>query len=177
MISNPALELINLQVATLFVIDADGRMRYINEPGYQESELKPAPRFFLGRTLQGNIWHFRYDLPDALVNDLEQLCRTEPVPENLATYPYNGEAIRAALNQHAPITQEFRGPAYRIPDSARLPGNVMIISAATAHLLEAYFPWTLQEPPAFARNHPGREGTTLAAGHADRIPIDSSRFL
>jgi hypothetical protein len=138
-----ALHLIAIQISTLFVCDADGRLRYIREPGYAESELDPAPRFFMGRTLQGNRWRFRHDLPDALVRDLEELCRTEPIAVNLADPPHNGAAIRAALHAHAPITAEEGGPAYWIPDGVQAAAEVVLISAANAHLLAANFPWKL----------------------------------
>ncbi len=134
------LELITIQVPTLFICDADGRLRYIHEPGYEESELDPAPRFFMGRTLQGNIWRFRHDLPDALVRDVEQLCRSEPIAVNLEDQPHNAAAIRAALQAHAPITREERGPAYWIPDVEK-PAEVVLISEANAQLLDANFPW------------------------------------
>jgi GNAT acetyltransferase len=139
----PELRLLDLQISTLFVCDAEGRLRSIREPGYEESELDPAPRFFMGRTLQGNIWRFRHDLPDALGRELEELCRTEPIAGNLADPPHNAVAIRAALHTHAPITLEERGPAYWIPDGVQAPAQVVLISEATAHLLADNFPWKL----------------------------------
>jgi hypothetical protein len=135
--------LIATQISTLFVCDADGRLRYIREPGYAESELDPAPRFFMRRTLQGNVWRFRHDLPDALVRDLEGSCRTEPTAVNLADPPHTAAAIRAALHAHAPITAEERGPAYWIPDGVQASAEVVLISEANAHLLAANFPWKL----------------------------------
>jgi len=143
------LQLIQIQVSALFVCDTDGRLRYIREPGYAEAELDPAPRFFMGRTLAGNLWAFRHDLPDDLVRDLEQLCRAEPVAVNLADPPSNAGAIRALLQAHAPITTEERGPAYRIPESVHAPAEAVLISEANAHLLEANFPWTLTAPSGF----------------------------
>ena len=53
------LELVRIQVQTLFTQDERGRLLAINEPGGE-----PAPRFFLGRTTQGNVQPFRYDLPE-----------------------------------------------------------------------------------------------------------------
>jgi hypothetical protein len=140
------LQLIELQASALFISDDDGRLRYIAEPGYANAERDPAPRFFMGRTRGGNIWRFRYDLPDELVHSLEQLCRAEPVAANLADPPLQAEAIRALLHAHAPIADEWRGPAYWIPDSVHAPAEVVLISEANAHLLEANFPWKLTAP-------------------------------
>lgn len=136
-----ALDLIEIQVATLFVCDADGRLRYIGEPGYAEAELDPAPRLWMGRTHAGNRWRFRYDLPDDLVRDLDALCRAEPIAASFAEPPVNAAAIRAVLHAHAPIGEEWRGPAYWIPDHVHAPDTAVLISETNAQLLDAYFPW------------------------------------
>jgi RimJ/RimL family protein N-acetyltransferase len=97
----------------------------------------------MGRTLQGNVWRFRHDLPDTLVHDLEQLCRAEPVAVNLADPPHNAAAIRMILEANAPLTQEERGPAYWIPEDVQAPAEAVLISETNAQLLEAHFPWKL----------------------------------
>ena len=147
--SSTALQMIDIHLSTLFTCDADGRLRYTQEPGYDEFELDPAPRFYIGRTLQGNIWRFRHDLPSALVRDLEQLCRSEPVTVNLANQPHDAAPIRAALSMHAPISEEECGPAYWIPEGIQAPGNVMLISETNTHILETNFPWTLTSLSGF----------------------------
>ncbi len=136
-------QLIDIQISALFVTDAEGRLRYIREPGYEESELDPAPRFFMGRTLQGNAWRFRHDLPDPVVHALDQVCRNEPIAVNLTDPPQQAATIRAVLNEYTPITEEERGPAYWIPDGVHAAADAVLISQANAHLLEAHFPWTL----------------------------------
>lgn len=143
------LQLIELQASALFIADDDGRLRYIAEPGYAEADLDPAPRFFMGRTREGNVWRFRHDLPVELVRSLDQLCRAEPAAVNLADPPLQAGAIRALLHAHTPITDEWRGPAYWIPDGIDAPTEVVLISEANAHLLEANFPWTITEPGGF----------------------------
>jgi hypothetical protein len=144
------LELIDIQIATLFVSDADGRLRYIAEPGYEESQLDPAPRFFMGRSKEGTLWRFRHDLPDDLVQDIEDRCRFEPIATNLADLSMNMATIRAALQAHAPILHEERGPAYWIPHSIPTPSaQVVQVSETNAYLLEANFPWKLTSPSGF----------------------------
>lgn len=138
-----------IQLSTLFVSDIDGRLRYIREPEYEEAELDAAPRFWMGRTLEGNVWRFRHDLPDDIVRDLEQLCCSEPVAVSLADPVMNAAAIRATLHAHAPITHEYRGPAYWIPDSVLAPPEAVLISETNAHLLAAYFPWTITSRSGF----------------------------
>jgi RimJ/RimL family protein N-acetyltransferase len=155
-------QLIDLQLSALFISDAQGRLRYIHEPGYDESELEPAPRFFMGRTLHGNVWRFRYDLPDAIVQTVDQLCRDEPIPAHLTEPPHQASAIRAALNAHLPITQEERGPAYWIPDSVQASADAVLISEVNAHLLAAHFPWTITARSSF------RTGPLVATVIEDR---------
>jgi hypothetical protein len=123
-----------LQAETLYRYNAEGRMLCVNEPGDP-----PADRFFMGRTLQGNLWRFRYDLPAAIVEQLEALCRTEPISAELARPPLHYDAIRAVLQVQAPIEGEYRGPAYRVPDSVQAPAGVVLISAANEHLLQPWF--------------------------------------
>ncbi len=138
----PALQLIDFQIDALFVCDADRRIKYIREPGYEESELEPGPRFFMGRTLQGNVWRVRHGLPDGLVGELEALARAEPIAENLAHPPQTAAAIQVTLHTHAPITHEERGPAYWIPDTVPAPPVAVLISEVNAHVLDANFAWT-----------------------------------
>lgn len=140
------LSLMNLQVSTLFVVDAAGQLRYTREPGYAEAELDPAPRFWMGRTHEGNIWRFRHDLSDDLKRELEHVCRAEPVAVNLADSPMHADAIRTLLHTATPITHEERGPAYFIPDTVQAPANGTLVSDANAFVLEAHFPWKITSP-------------------------------
>jgi hypothetical protein len=142
-------QLIDIQISALFVSDAQQRLCYIREPGYPESELDPAPRFFMGRTLHGNIWRFRYDLPDEVVTALEHICRKEPTALNLKDIPNEVVAIHTVLNEHSPISQEEQGPAYWIPNQTYTSSNTVLISEENAYLLEAHFPWKITSPNNF----------------------------
>jgi hypothetical protein len=57
-------ELMRLHVRALFTHDGAGRLVAANEPGGGA-----APRFFLGRTAQGNIWRVRHDVDAALAGN------------------------------------------------------------------------------------------------------------
>jgi RimJ/RimL family protein N-acetyltransferase len=128
------LQLMHIQAETLYRYDANGRMLCVNEPGDP-----PADRFFMGRPPQGNLWRFRYDLPAAIVEQLEALCRAEPISTDLARAPLHYDAIRSVLHAQMPIEEEYRGPAYRIPDSLPRPANVVLITEANQELLEPWF--------------------------------------
>jgi RimJ/RimL family protein N-acetyltransferase len=149
--ANQPLQLLELQIAALFITDSQGRLRYNQEPGYQEAELDLAPRVFMGRTQAGNIWRFRFDLPQSLVQELVELCRAEPPLdlEQLGEPPQTSARIRAMLQTHAPITQEWHGPAYFISEksnsiSSSSSKRIVQIREENASVLQANFSWKLK---------------------------------
>jgi hypothetical protein len=134
-----ALEVMEIQIATRSVCTPDGRLLRDSDPFGDGT----ADRFFLGRTLEGNLWRFRYDLPDALVQELAALARSEPVCADPAAFraePAIAPAVRAALGRHEPIRGEYRGPAYYVPAAVPAPPRVEMITEASAYLLEASYP-------------------------------------
>lgn len=147
------LQLMELHINTLFCSDSNGWLRCINELGEP-----PAPLFFMGRTLHGNFWRFRNDLPVAIVERVERLCQSEPLTADLATPPQNYLAIKAVIDEYVPHQEqkEYRGPAYWIPkaipkdtqsmaDVADVAlANVMLISKSNAELLQPAFPLLLK---------------------------------
>jgi RimJ/RimL family protein N-acetyltransferase len=140
------LQLLHLQINTLYESNAAGRLLCVNEPG-PEGTRPPAPRFFMGRTTTGNLWRYRHDLPDAVIAQLEPLCRAEPLADNLADLPQNYGAIKAVLQAHAPIQNEYRGPNYWLPLDPPVPNHIVLISAANRHLVERHFAWVIKEEP------------------------------
>ena len=73
------IELIKIQVKTLFTQDEHGSLRHINEP---IGDVEPAPRFFFGYTNEGSICKFRHDLPDNVVMQLKEVAAAESMPVN-----------------------------------------------------------------------------------------------
>lgn len=132
--------LLDLQIATLFRLDGAGRLLATNDaaPG-------PAPRFFLGRTREGNVARYRRDLPEEIVAVLDRLVAAEPVAGELSGAPPIGySALRAVLRAHAEIGAEWRGPAYRfpeewVPDAAARAIPVVAIGEENADLLAGAF--------------------------------------
>ncbi len=124
------LELLELQIDAAWTHDPDGRIRRVNEP-----EGGPAPRFFFGRTEQGNLWRFRYDVPAEVVDRLEQLAASEPVTDDLRAYPANYKAFCDALRPHGEVQETYFGPSYRFPADIRPPAHAVEITPANAGLL------------------------------------------
>ena len=142
-------ELINIQRSTLFIEDSNNKLRYIREPGYDETELRPAPRFFMSRTIGRNIWSFRHDLPHDITHSLHRLCLKEPSVTSYTTPYVHMNKIREILNEHMPITDEWRGPAYVIPEQSDLLENTTLITGSNSGLLVSHFPWKITSKANF----------------------------
>ena len=126
-----ARDWLDLHLDALFVHDERGRIVTRNA-----LDGGPAPRFFLGRTPDGNRWRFRDDFPDALASRLEALCKEEPPATDLRAPLQHENGYREFLAGHAPIAETWSGPAYRFP--ASLPPtapDVVRLTSGNAHLL------------------------------------------
>ena len=125
------LELLNLQIETLFVQNEAKRLLYVNEP-----ERPEAPRFFLGRTNQGYLYRFRDDVPGTIIRQLEEIVAKEA---NELGKPLDLEAYKDLLRQHGPIQSIESGPAYRFPDTVQPLTDVVTITETNAELLNEHF--------------------------------------
>jgi RimJ/RimL family protein N-acetyltransferase len=136
------LELARLHTDALFVHDANNRLLRVNEPDPEG----PAPRFFMFRTISGNIWRTRHDLPAALTIELERLAASEPAASNtseLREPPYHLSEITELLKQRAPLNNIDSGPAYYLPELHPPSGTGTItITQANLTLLEPNYPYT-----------------------------------
>ncbi|MEZ4615428.1 MAG: GNAT family N-acetyltransferase [Caldilineaceae bacterium] len=155
-LSAPAL--MTLHGETLFRHDENGRLSAINEPGFPD-----PPRFWMGRTLQGNQWRLHHALPAETVAAVTALCQAEPVTQDLRQPPQNTAAIKAALGHHAPIHSDYRGPAYWVPEDAGTSQQATMITTANAELLRRHFA-DLLEPDAY--HTIGPVAAVVVDGHA-----------
>ena len=158
-------ELLDAQVEALFTHDRFGRIQRVNEPGGRR-----APRLFLGRTRQGNLWRFRDDLPEDLVARLAPILSAEPVASNLPRDPRCLDALRAILNDDQRIRHEFAGPAYHFPNDLPIRGDSIAITPENADLLRPGFayliPELLQRQPCVAV---ARNGAAVAVCFSSRL--------
>ena len=131
------LELMDVEIDALFTHDAVGRIVADNEP-----DGDPAPRFFLGRTREGNRWRVRHDVPAVTARALDALAAAEPVPHDLTPPPVRLDAMLDVLRTDDAPTVGHHGPAYRFPveiGTPELPG-VTRITRDTLHLLHRMIP-------------------------------------
>ncbi len=135
-----ALELMELHIEAMFTHDTNARLRTINEPWPGEA---PAPRFFLGRTIDGAVCsRFRYDVPDRLIAQLETLCADEPIARDFRTKPKHFEAYMSLL-QGERFTM---GPCFLVPsETAPIMQVVGITRENMTDLLGDGFEWLASE--------------------------------
>lgn len=132
------LHLLEIQADALFTHDSRGRIGYVNEPDGDR-----APRFFFGRTAEGNLWRFRDDLAQDIVRQLDRLAADEPVQGNLRAEPRNLGAFLEVLRADREIPSIDAGPAFRFPDELPAPANVARITRANVHVLRG-LGWDLE---------------------------------
>jgi hypothetical protein len=124
-------DLLRMQIETLFTHDRDGRMLRVNEPGG-----KDAPRFFLGRSAQGNEWRFRRDLDDELRRELEVLCMAEA--GDTSGDLHDSGRYEEVLGRFSPVQKIWSGPAYCFPDRITPRSGVVPISEDNRGLLRPH---------------------------------------
>ncbi len=127
MASTSDLRLLQLHIEALYTHDAQGRLLYVNEPGGDR-----APRFFFGRTRDGNLWRCRSDLAERAVRELEHLTAGEPVRADLQAEPRHLHDFLTALGTEpgsASSARQYSGPAYRFP--AELPSETAAVVRMT----------------------------------------------
>ena len=138
------LELMTIQVSALFRHDERGRLLSTNE-----TDPPPAPRLFLGRTRDGNLWRFRHDLPQPLVDRLEALLAAEPVTDDLSQPVRSLTALRALLETAGPPVEMWSGPAFRFPSELPLPEHhAARITSENDEVVRRVFPTLAQDLPS-----------------------------
>lgn len=134
------LELMEMQANALFTHDDNNFIRNIND-----LEGAPAPRFFFGRTPDGNVLRFRYDMPQGIIRKLTDLVTSEPINHDLPRSTVLLEKIKETLQEHQEIQKIYEGPAYKLPRGITFPSDVKRITTDNVHLLKNSFDYMLSE--------------------------------
>jgi hypothetical protein len=137
--------LMAMHIQALFTHDAHSRLLRVNEP----DGGGVAPRMFFGRTRAGNLWRFRADLPDDLVEELVALCADEPVDADLHRSPRHVQAYVRLLETHAPVRELEMGPAYHFTEYLEPSTQPLAITPTNAEMLRGGFVDLVAELPAW----------------------------
>ena len=132
-----------MHVRALFTHDAHSRLFFVNEPGGGA----PAPRFFFGRTAEGNLWRFRADLPRSLMEELDALCVDEPVDKEFQRKLLHFETYVRLLEMHAPVQDVGAGPAYQFTQFVEPSRPLLTFTEMNAGMLQGGFEGLIAELP------------------------------
>lgn len=134
--------LIESQLAVLLERDAQGRLVATRDP-----VARPAPRLFLGRSAEGNVWATRRDVDRETADALSRLCAAEPllgIPSRECVPACRERALRLL----GPMEAEYRGPCYVLPAEPARDGRAREIAPHEAAIWATAFPWLAAEYPA-----------------------------
>ncbi len=148
-----------------FVHDEQGRIVAVNDV-----DRRPAPRFYLGRTVDGNIWRFRQDLAPDLAADLETILADEPVATDLEQRATTFQRLLIALGRDAQVESIWEGPAWCFPVQIASPPGIEVLKVTPdMDISGERFSWLVDEleqsQPAFVVLN-GREIASLC--HSSR---------
>lgn len=136
--------LVETQLEVLLSRDREGRLVATRDP-----TARVAPRLFVSRSAEGNIWATRSDLDPELAKELHRLCATEPrlVKPAPETMPICRKRIIELLR---PVAAEYRGPCFVLPDGLPLDARAREIAVDERLNWPNAFPWLAEEFEAIA---------------------------
>lgn len=121
-------------VEALFTHDADGSLLRVNEP-----DGAPAPRFFLGRTVDATLLGFRHDVGQDARRALRAAAKNHARAEHHLESPIEPAPYQDILARFAPVTRTWTGPAFSFPDKLPVPAGVVPVTEANVQLLRPFF--------------------------------------
>lgn len=111
-----------LQLRTLYVLDADGRLVSTREPGSRR-----PPVLALVRGSESCAWGVRADVPNDLAAELGRLAGEEPPPADLRESPVHAERYLSLVDGRVEC-----GPAFAFPDVITEPEDVVVVRERTS---------------------------------------------
>ena len=141
------LELINIHLRSLYTVNSRSQLLFVNEP---DNATIPAPRMFLGRTIEGNVWGFRAGLPHTVCEELNAFCDDEPPLKG--EYKQPPRHLEAYLRVLEPVSNKqniSNGIAYQFPGSEAPQTEVIAVTEENEQVLRGGFEGSIQELPAW----------------------------
>jgi GNAT acetyltransferase-like protein len=136
--------LIEIQLDVLFTRTARGELLVTRDPS-----PRPAPRVFLGRSADANVWAVHRDVDSATKVELARVLSAEPrlLGTDFARGPECSARVRGLLS---PAAVEFRGPAYVLSEELPRDDRAREITAGESSEWREAFPWLTKEFAAVA---------------------------
>lgn len=131
--------LIEIQLNVLLARDAQGQLTLTRDPA-----ARPAPRLYLGRSGERNVWATRRDVDPRVRDELHRLCAAEPklAAPHAERSPACRERVRELL---APVEVEYRGPSYVLPEPLPLDDRAREVTADESGEWFEAWPWLADE--------------------------------
>lgn len=138
-----------VHVEALFTHDAEGDLVRVNEP-----DGTPAPRFFIGRTVEGALRRFRHDVDYDVRQQLEAASEGDAFREHALESPTSPSRYEDILARVAPVQRRWAGPAFCFPQELTAPIGTVPVTEGDAQLLrpllQAWVPDVRLCQPMFA---------------------------
>jgi hypothetical protein len=139
-----------LHVEALFTHDARGDLLLVNDVGGG-----PAPRFFLGRTVDGSVQRYRSDVSRELRRTVEAASAIAARGTEDFDAPLNALPYEAILARDAAVARTWIGPAFCFPPDLPSHDETILVTEANVHVLHPHLvdwiPDVQLHPPMFAR--------------------------
>lgn len=122
-----------LHIEALFTHDTDGNLDRVNEPNGA-----PAPRLFVGRTVEGVVRRFRHDIGADLRRELDTALHDDHLERYTLDSRIDPSRYQAILGRIAPVQRTWEGPAFLFSDEIPASGEAIRLTHDNAQLLRAY---------------------------------------
>jgi len=121
-----SMEMLKIQVSTLYTINEQQRLLSINEPGGGQ-----APSIFIGMTSAGSLIYYHEQLPPNLMDELGKDFEL----------PLDIPKLIRKVETFEPVNRVWMGPAYAFPElSHEWNQKVQLIGQEQRYLLAEHFP-------------------------------------
>lgn len=118
-------------VEALFTHDETGCLVRVNEP-----DGAPAPRFFLGRTVDGSVLRFRHDVDHDVRRELQAASEDDLLRGQVVDSPTSAARYEEILARFAPVQRTWVGPAFCFPHELPTTTGTILVTEANAKLLQ-----------------------------------------
>jgi GNAT superfamily N-acetyltransferase len=119
-----------VHVEALFTHDVEGDLVRVNEP-----DGAPAPRFFLGRTVDGSVRRFRHDVDNDVRRQLEAASEDDILRAQTLGSPISPSRYEDILGRVAPVLRSWSGPAFCFPKELHAGIGTILVTHGNAQLL------------------------------------------
>lgn len=122
-----------LHIEALFTHDAEGNLDRVNESGGA-----PAPRLFVGRTVDGVVRRFRRDVTQDIRRELDNALHDGHLEQHALDARIDSSPYQAILGRIAPVQRTWEGPAYVFPDQLPTGADAVRVTHDNVQILRPY---------------------------------------